>query len=83
LAGILQGNAQDWYDSHVNNIECIRRIANWKAFSSAMKECDTNILLKKIYLDILHNQVYDGNNQAYLIKIDNLNMFIRLKSLEW
>jgi hypothetical protein len=35
-----------------------------------------------MYLDELHNQVYDSNIRAYLTKIDNLNSFVYLHGLQ-
>jgi hypothetical protein len=38
-----------------------------------MRDCFIDILLEEKYLDKIYNQSYDGNIQAYLTKLDNLN----------
>jgi hypothetical protein len=50
------------------------------SFASAMERY-TDVLLKEQDLDKLHNQVYNGNIQAYLIKMNNLNVFFDLQGL--
>jgi hypothetical protein len=39
--------------------------------------CFIDILFKEEYLDDLYSQVYDSNIEAYLMKIDDLNTFVR------
>jgi hypothetical protein len=83
LAGILEGDAQDWYEGRADLLERRHKKDKWSAFTSAMKERFTDVLLEEKYLDELHNQVYDGNIQAYLTKLDNLNAFVGLRGLQW
>jgi hypothetical protein len=81
LARILEGDAQTSIKARPMILSIIKK-DRWKAFSSAMKERFTDILLEEKYLDKLYNQVYDRNIQAYLTKIDNLNAFVSLRGLQ-